>query len=80
MIDCFAMFSSTPLHLFPPGARSSVSPDSRPFVADGFRKPYRGEAKINGHSVRLKKKRQRSKNGNTIRSKHLASLFKFLSL
>ena len=51
MIDCL---SSPPLPLLPPGPHSSLSPDSRkikPFVADGFRKQYMGQAKISGHSV-----------------------------
>ena len=52
MIDCFALFSSPPLTLFPPGSSfSSISIKIKPFVADGFRKSYMGQEKISGHSV-----------------------------
>ena len=53
-MDYFAMFCSPPLHLFPPGPALLYRPTpekKKPFVADGFRKPYMGQAKISGHSV-----------------------------
>ena len=61
MIDCFDMFSSPSLPLFPPPSPAPIfffpqTPENQIFCSRDFRKQYMGQAKITVHSVLPQKK------------------------